>query len=291
MKIQVWDRKNQKEFTEQVYGDVWIRRLYGNSLGYFFTDQVLSKKWFSSIYGSLQSSKWSAKKVPHFIKNFQIPMEEFESGPFFSFNEFFIRKFRPGLRPYPETPGSMGSFAESRMLAFAEEQNSLTIKGIDLSPSVILGKEYSRFQGGPCLLARLCPVDYHRFHFPDSGKKLSEFPQAGKLHSVNPLALEANPKLFLANERHISILQTNNFGTLAYVEVGALCVGKIIQSHSKEHFSRGEEKGYFLFGGSTVIVFGEKGAWLPDPDLLERSKNGMETLVRLGEPIAHNLEA
>lgn len=290
MKIQVWDRKNQKEFTEQVYGDAWIRRLYGNSIGYFFTDQIFSRKWLSQLYGSLQSSSSSAKKVPHFIKNFQIPMDEFENGPFASFNDFFIRKFRHGMRPFPENQNEMGSFAESRMFAFAEEQDSLKIKGIDLSPTSILGKEYSRFQGGPCLLARLCPVDYHRFHYPDSGETVSQFRQTGKLHSVNPLALEANPKLFLQNERHVSILKTKNFGTLAYVEVGALCVGKIIQTHAEKSFQRGEEKGYFLFGGSTVIVFGEKGAWLPDPDLLERSKNGMETLVRLGEPIAKKLE-
>jgi phosphatidylserine decarboxylase len=289
MKIQVWDRKNQIEFTEQVYGDAWIRRLYGNSIGYFFTDQIFSRKWLSQLYGSLQSSSWSAKKVPHFIQNFQIPMQEFENGPFASFNDFFIRKFRPGQRPFPETPSEMGSFAESRMFAFAEEKDSLKIKGIDLSPASILGKEYSAFQGGPCLLARLCPVDYHRFHYPDSGETVAQYRQTGKLHSVNPLALEANPKLFLQNERHVSILKTKNFGTLAYVEVGALCVGKIIQTHAEKSFQRGEEKGYFLFGGSTVIVFGEKGAWLPDKDLLERSKNGMETLVRLGEPVAKKL--
>jgi phosphatidylserine decarboxylase len=288
--MKIWDRQGRKEFTEKVYGDALIRGLYGNRAGYFLTDQVLAKPWFSKLYGTLQSSRWSAQKIPGFAKEFEIKMEEYEAGPFASFNDFFIRKFRSGRRPFPETPELMGSFAESRMYAFSQEQESIPVKGIALSPKEILGKEYARFQGGPCLLARLCPVDYHRFHFPDSGKVLAQFRQAGKLHSVNPLALQANPKLFLENERQVSILHTENFGLLAYVEVGALCVGKIVQSYTGERFQRGQEKGYFLFGGSTVIVFGEKGAWLPDPDLLEKTGKGMETFVRLGEPIAHRME-
>lgn len=288
--MKIWDRKGRKEFEEKVYGGAFIEALYGNSVGYFVADRLLSKAWVSKVYGGLQSSSWSAKKVPGFIRNFDIQMDEYEPGPFASFNDFFIRRFRPGKRPFPETPELMGSFAESRMFAFSQEQESLPVKGISLSPKEILGKEYQRFQGGPCLLARLCPVDYHRFHFPDSGKVLTQFRQEGKLHSVNPLALKANPNLFLENERQVSILHTDHFGLLAYVEVGALCVGKIVQSYSGDRFQRGQEKGYFLFGGSTVIVFGEKGAWLPDPDLLEKTGKGMETFVRLGEPIAHRME-
>ena len=93
--------------------------------------------------------------------------------------------------------------------------------------------------------------------------------------------------ILITNERHVSILQTKNFGRLAYVEVGAICVGKIVQSHPPEKpFQRGEEKGYFLFGGSTVILLGEPGAWSPDSDLLEQTSRGLETLVRLGEKIA-----
>src|SRR5262249_53104509 len=111
----------------------------------------------------------------------------------------------------------------------------------------------------------------------------------GLLHSVNPLALQRKPDLFLANERQVSLLDTENFGLLAFVEVGALCVGKIVQTHSPDQpFQRGEEKGYFLFGASTVIVYGEPGAWTPEADLLEHTKAGREVLVELGQPVARS---
>ena len=155
----------------------------------------------------------------------------------------------------------------------------------------LLGRtpEKERFRNGPCLLARLCPVDYHRFHFPDSGSITHFHVETGKLHSVNPLALQKKPSLFLGNERQISVLQTRHFGLLAYVEVGALMVGKIVQSHPQERvFERGEEKGYFLFGGSTVIVYGEKGAWVPEADILEHTAQRREVLVELGQPVARS---
>ena len=133
------------------------------------------------------------------------------------------------------------------------------------------------------MIARLCPVDYHRFHFPDSGSMVERYTLSGKFHSVNPVALKAQPTIFLENERCVSILKTDNFGYLAYVEVGALCVGKIVQSTNEMvRFERGQEKGYFLFGGSTVIVLGEKGKWLPDSDILENTRKGHETFIKLG---------
>jgi phosphatidylserine decarboxylase len=109
---------------------------------------------------------------------------------------------------------------------------------------------------------------------------------------VNPLALKRHPRLFLGNERQISLLETEHFGLLAYVEIGALCVGRIVQTHREEMpFARGEEKGYFLFGGSTIVVYGEKGAWAPEADLLRHSAEGMETLVELGAPVARTRRA
>jgi phosphatidylserine decarboxylase len=204
---------------------------------------------------------------------------------------FFIRKFKPGLRPFPEDSTVLGAPAEARYLAFSDSSVPLTlpIKGLQLDPLALLGNtpQKEAFRRGPCLLARLCPVDYHRFHFPDSGMITHQHMETGKLHSVNPLALKRHPSLFLTNERHISLLKTENFGLIAYVEVGALCVGKIVQSHSPGlPFKRSDEKGYFLFGGSTVVIYGDQGAWIPESDLLEHSTKGVESLVQLGEPVA-----
>jgi phosphatidylserine decarboxylase len=144
-----------------------------------------------------------------------------------------------------------------------------------------------RFDGGPGFIARLCPVDYHRFHFPDSGKVISETRLTGPLHSVNPVALAARGDLLFRNERVVTVIETENFGAIAYVEVGAICVGKIVQTYGDpSRVERGEEKGYFLFGGSTVIVIGEAGKFTIDSDLLAKSREGTECLIRLGEGIA-----
>ncbi|MGZ3712052.1 MAG: phosphatidylserine decarboxylase, partial [Bdellovibrionota bacterium] len=253
------------------------------------TDLLLSRTWFSRVYGSLQNSPRSAKKVAPFFARFGLRREDWIAKDYSSFNDFFIRQFKPGLRKFPSQPEEMGAPAEARYLAYADSSAALSIpiKGLNLDPMEILKNtpHLERFRGGPVLLARLCPVDYHRFHFPDSGKISHFHEEHGKLHSVNPAALRRDPSLFLRNERHISILETDNFGALAYVEVGALCVGRIVQSHTGP-FSRGQEKGYFLFGGSTVILYGEPGKWTISEDLLRHTADGFETLVELGSPVA-----
>jgi phosphatidylserine decarboxylase len=290
MAIRYWNRAAKREETENVYGNTFVNLLYGNPLGFGFTHAFLSRPFFSKFYGASQSSPRSQKKIAPFIEEFSIPMEQFEPGPFASFNDFFIRKFRTGMRPFEPAPNRMPAFAEARYFAFESvtEKTLAPIKGLTLSPLSLLesipGAE--DFVGGPAFLARLCPVDYHRFHYPDEGHTISQTLLHGRLHSVNPLALQQKPDIFLTNERSVSILETKNFGKLAYVEVGALCVGKIVQSHQEKIFQRGAEKGYFLFGGSTVIVVGEPGRWKPDQDILDRTAAGEECLIRLGEAIA-----
>ncbi len=288
--IQIFNRKTQKNEFERVMGEAPMRKLYGSALGMQLA-RVLSKPWISQIYGKYQASSRSKKAIPQFIETFQIPMQEFENEDFKSFNDFFIRKFKTGQRSYPSIDNQMGAPAEGRYFAFESVTDStpLPIKGVTLNVSSLLGsKEDTKvFHGGPGFIARLCPVDYHRFHFPDSGKILRQERLRGPLHSVNPIALKAKGDILFTNERFLSILETENFGKIAYLEVGALCVGRIVQSHaSTGAFKRGEEKGYFLFGASTVIMVGEPGRWKLDLDLIERTKQGVETLVRLGDKIA-----
>ncbi|MCO5143199.1 MAG: phosphatidylserine decarboxylase [Oligoflexia bacterium] len=291
MKIQIWNRKLQRLEDEQVYGDLFLKLAYSNSISTTLTDRFLSRKWISEAYGKIQNTKVSAKKVPTFIEKFKINMDEFEDGPFRSFNDFFIRKFKDKKRIFPKTLTEMGAFAEARYFGCEEVKGeSFSIKNIRIDPLTLLGnnKFASRFLGGPCLIARLCPTDYHRFHFPDSGKFSDFYTCKGKLHSVNPYALEKKSEIFLENERTISLLDTDNFGLLAYIEVGALCVGKIVQSAPIQNsFKRGQEKGYFLFGGSTVVLLGEPKSWQPSSDILENTKRGIETFVELGSSVAN----
>lgn len=300
MDIQFFNKMTGKMDVEKVYGDKMVEWLYQSNTGKALSE-VLVKPWLSNFYGSLQNTSWSKGKIKPFIKDFNIPIDDFlpeegrdQADPYSSFNQFFIRRFKPGKRQYPQDHHVMGAPAEARYFAYESIQDDelIPVKGKFLnSPLLLANTKWEQiFKDGPCLLARLCPVDYHRYHYPDHGKVLDHYPVHGKLHSVNPLALKEKADIFATNERVVTILETENFGKLAYVEVGAIMVGKIIQSGSLTNFKRGEEKGYFLFGGSTVIVLGEKGKWKPDELMLQNTKKKIETYVHLGAPLAHTIQ-
>ena len=301
--IQIFNRSTQQVEVEKVYGEGGVRFLYKNSIGKairFF----LTGSFFSQRYGWFQDHPLSRRKVAPFIENFNIPIEDYEPGSvealniessYKSFNEFFIRKFKPGKRNFIADKNIMPAFSEARYYGWESisDDQIFPVKGSFLNASALLGSKAKKWQdtfhNGPLLLARLCPVDYHRFHYPDHGRVIEIFDEGNELESVNPLALEEKPEIFLKNQRRVSIIETQNFGKLAYVEVGAICVGKIIQSHHYKNFNRGDEKGYFLFGGSTVIVQGEPGKWKPSEDILEKTSNQQEVLVQLGQEIATKL--
>ena len=140
------------------------------------------------------------------------------------------------------------------------------------------------------LLARVAPVDYHRIHYPDDGRTTYSDRIGGRLWTINWRALQNKPDILFRNERHVQVLDTRNFGLLCFVEIGAMTVGRIVQTHRLDQpFWRGDEKGYFCFGGSAIVVFGEPGAWLPSADILKNTPDGVETFLRLGEPAAGRL--
>lgn len=292
MDIKFYNRYTNKLETEKVYGGKWVNWLYASPAGKVF-GELAAKKLLSKLYGSLQDSPSSKAKVAPFIKNFNINMDEFlpEEGrkisdPYSSFNKFFIRKFKPGKREFVSGE-KFPAPAEARYFGFDNNSDEVTfpVKGAYLrAKDLIASSDFAKFENGPVVVARLCPVDYHRFHFPDDGNITRHYPVAGKLHSVNPIALQSRADIFITNERYVSILETKNFGTVAYIEVGATCVGKIVLSHDhNSSFKRGDEKGYFLFGGSTVIILGEAGKWKLSDDLRDNSKKGIETYLHLGD--------
>jgi phosphatidylserine decarboxylase len=288
--ILLWNRQKAREEIEQVYGDSLLRWAYGTKMGQTLAERVLSKAFLSRAYGAYQSSRLSQHKIEPFIHEFKIPMDEYQNDGYKTFNEFFIRKFKTGVRNFTEVSREFPAFAEARYFAYKKtsKEQVFPVKGTGFSAEELLdnSEKAKAFVGGPLLLARLCPTDYHRFHFPDDGNVLESYSIHGQLHSVNPVALKYKSKIFVTNERQVSILETSHFGKIAYVEVGALCVGKIVQTYKNDAFKRGDEKGYFLFGASTVIVLGEPGAWEPDSDLLDQTSRGRETLIHLGEKVA-----
>ncbi len=294
MEIKFTNRETGLLEVEKVYGEKMVEWLYGSQVGNAIS-AILIRPWLSQLYGWWQDTPFSKKKVNSFIKKFDINMTEYETQSenstdlFESFNQFFIRKFKKGARPFDSRENVFCAPCEARYFGYdsVKESELIPVKGKWLLPEMVVSNEKwnETFKGGPMVLARLCPVDYHRYHYPDDGEVLDYYPVKGDLHSVNPLALKNCPDIFARNERRVTILETKNFGKLAYVEVGAICVGKIVQSNFNESFKRGEEKGYFLFGGSTVIVYGEEGKWTPDQDILENTKNGVETYIKIGKGI------
>ncbi len=291
---------NQLE-VEKVYGDRAVRWLYESGLGKSLS-HLIAKKWLSYLYGISQDTNLSANKVPGFVKNFNIQMDDYRPGSknhflkeysYLSFNEFFIREFEKGKREFVQESSKMPAFSEARYFGYEkiDSQTLYPVKGQYLKAQDLIGDKFGNdFMDGPFMIARLCPVDYHRYHYPDNGKTLEHFFIHGDYHSVNPIALKIKNDILIKNERRVSILETQNFGKIAYIEVGATCVGKIIQSFDEtQSFKRGDEKGYFLFGGSTVIVLGQKGFWKPTDLMLENTRNGIETYYQLGSEIAFKI--
>ena len=296
--IKFFNRVSKQIEVEKVYGSDFLEWAYQGRLGFALTERFFSKKWLSLLMGAYESSSLSKNKIPSFIERYQIPMSEYENTTYSSFNDFFIRRFKPGKRPFAASEKVFCAGAEARYLAFENisAETKVTVKGIEVDLKQLIGDEElgQEFDGGTLIIARLCPVDYHRFHFPFTGKISRAYRVPGDLHSVNPVALGAKPDVFLINERQVSILENSTFGKVAMIEVGALGVGKIIQSayslngHYPVKFDKGQEKGYFLFGGSTVIWVLQRNQLILSEDLKTQSLNGTETWIPLGDALGES---
>jgi phosphatidylserine decarboxylase len=285
--LPVWDRRAGKLSSEFMDDHP---STYETQPRRSYTQWLESEPLYDWLLAAYQNTRRSARQIEPFVRKYKIDMSEFRSVVYRSFAEFFDREFRPGVRAFPAAANEMGAFAEARYFGWeklaAEQQ--FPVKGYSLSAGRILGSvERARpFIGGPVLLARLSPMDYHHVHYPDDGDTLDQARLGRRLWTVNWHALLNQQDILFRNERQMNILQTSNFGRLAFVEVGAMSVGRIVQVHPLDTaFRRGEEKSVFKFGGSAIVVFGEPAAWRPSDDLLAHTTDGVETLVRLGEPI------
>jgi phosphatidylserine decarboxylase len=290
-KIFIYDRE-KKVVKEEVIPERGLTHLlYETRLGRSFTSLFLTRRSLSKRYGRWQNSPRSAKKIKSFIDKCGINVDEIDIPPggFLSFNDFFTRKLKSGSRPLHGDSESLISPADSRLLAYTiTEETVYPVKGVYFSlEELVRDRSITKpYRGGTCLIFRLAPMDYHRFCYLDDGNHGPVQSIGGKLHSVNPLALRRNLRVFQENYREYCILSTKNFGEVIQVEVGALLVGKIHQ-HMRHggSFSRGQEKGYFEFGGSTIIVILRPRIGSIDADIREYSSRGIETLVKFGSPI------
>ena len=249
--------------------------------------RLLTTPAISKMAGSFMNSYLSKFIIEPFIKKNSIDMSDYKIENWKCFNHFFTRNLRPGKRPVDMNPISLISPCDGYLTAYnISPDSSFEIKNTSYSLGELLHNPSlaSEYEGGLCLVFRLTPSDYHRYIYPDTGAKLKNISIPGVFHTVRPIAFEKYP-VFKTNSREYTILGTNNFDDVVFMEVGALLVGKIVNYHQEYTFTRGEEKGMFEFGGSTIIMLIKKDIALIDTEIKSASNRGEEYKVKMGESI------
>ncbi|MEO0054402.1 MAG: hypothetical protein RLZZ50_349 [Verrucomicrobiota bacterium] len=288
--IVFFNRRTGQLEAERIYGEAWLRWIYGNPLGRLSLAAVVRRAWFSAWYGWRMSQRASANRVLPFVVDYGLDAEEFArpATAYRTFNEFFYRTLRPGARPVATGDDVAVLPADGRHLAYqdVDAADGFYIKGKKFTLAALLGSEElgREFAGGAMLISRLCPVDYHRFHFPVAGTPGEARLINGWLYSVSPLALRLNPGYLVENKRMVTLIDSERFGRVAQLEVGATMVGAILQSYVPGRaVAKGDEKGMFAFGGSCVITVFARGRIVFDRDLVEHSAQHREVYARMGE--------
>lgn len=262
-----------------------LKKLYGTFLGRCAL-KILICKFVTDIGGWYMNSGLSKRKISSFIKVNEIDMSEYENRSFQSYNDFFTRKIADGKRPFSSDENVFISPADSKLSYYQIQEDSIfTIKdrSYTLTDLVEDANLANMYQGGLCLIFRLTVDDYHRYSFIDDGKIVQRKYIKGVFHTVNPIANDYYP-IYARNAREYSVIETKNFGTIIQMEVGAMMVGKIV-NHDIVDCKKGQEKGKFEFGGSTVVLLIQKGQVCIDQDIIDNSLHDKETVVKLGEKI------
>ena len=253
--------------------------------------QLLIRPGVSKAMGAFLDTKVSRHLVEPFVTATKLDLSDYPQRPYGSFNDFFTRHVKDGRRVVDTDPGALIAPCDGKLTVY-----SITAEGLfDIKHSVYSLADLLRdaalaheFEGGTCLIFRLTPDDFHRYSFMDDGRILETGTLPGVLHTVRPIAFRRYP-VFSENAREFALLETAHFGKVIQMEVGALFVGRIV-NHPLTSFARGQEKGKFEFGGSTVILLLQKGAAVIDEELLENTRNGFESVVRLGSRIGYRKE-
>jgi phosphatidylserine decarboxylase len=288
--IRFFHRYKKTVETEQVYGGKWLRWTYQTSLGRLSLALVVKRAIVSRYYGWKMSMRASANRILPFIVDYDMNVDEFakKALTFKSFNDFFYRALKPGARPIAPGENVAVLPADGRHLAFQnlDAAAGFYAKGQKFSLKSFLDDQglATEFAGGSLLISRLCPVDYHRFHFPVAG--LPSVPRLinGWLYSVSPIALRLNLAYLWENKRMITIVESPVFGRVAVCEIGATMVGSIFQTFVPGRIAvKGEEKGLFKFGGSCVITIFQAGRIKLDEDLISHGAEGIEVYARMGD--------
>ncbi len=288
--IHFFNRLTGQMETEQVYGERFLRWVYETRLGRLTLAAVVKRGVFSWWYGRQMDSRKSQRRIQPFIDRYGLDPQEFEreASAYPTFNEFFYRRLRPEARPLESGSDTLLLPADGRHLLVPDVSaaTDFWVKGQRFDLVALLGDPQlaRRLQGGAALISRLCPVDYHRFHFPCSG--FTQIPEqvTGYLYSVSPIALRQRATILWENARFRTVVESESFGLVVFLEVGATCVGSIVHTaKAPGRVSAGEEKGYFRFGGSCVITLVGPGRVSWADDLVAYGGRGIEVYARMGQ--------
>ena len=278
--------RNGKLIKQKSGQDRILEVLYGTAAGRLLL-KPLTMPAVSKVAGFFLSTPLSCMLIEPFIKKNGIDMTQYEAVQYKSYNDFFTRKIKAKLRPVDETPSHFISPCDSKLTVLpVSKDRRFTLKHTTYTVASLLKNEKlaKEYDGGYAMIFRLTVDDYHRYCYVCDGTKEDNVFIPGVLHTVNPLANDYFP-IYKENSREYSILHTKEFDDIVMMEVGALLVGKIVNHHRKYRVFRGQEKGYFEFGGSTVVLLVKKNTVKIDADILENSKQGIETVVKYGEKI------
>ena len=273
-------RSKSKPKTNRV-----LEFLYSNFIGRILLYPLVNSALISTLLGKFMDTKASKVLISGFIKKYNINISDYEDTNYDNFNQFFIRKIKKNRRPVGEyglispCDSKLTYYRINKELEFKVKNTTYTLD--TLINDKDLAEEY---YNGDLLIFRLSPEDYHRYYYFDDGETIDSYKIKGKYHTVNPIVYDKY-KVFKENERVVNVLKTVNYKEVLYIEVGALLVGKIVNTNPKSKYTKGLEKGYFKYGGSTIILVFKNGVIKVDKDIISNSKNGYETIVNYGEKI------
>ncbi|MBS0585283.1 MAG: phosphatidylserine decarboxylase [Verrucomicrobia bacterium] len=285
--LEIVDRKTKERVEEKIYGEKLLLFTYGKLGGFL---RYMARFSFSSyLVGLWMKMPFTKRKVAPFVAKYKIDPSEWEKENFNSFNDFFIRKLKKGVRPIADSP--VVAPADGRYVAYASFAGAkeILVKGETFLLHELLQDDdlTEKYKEATLVIARLAPPDYHRFHAPVSGRIKSIKNIPGPLFSVNPKALRGRLKRLVHNKRVLMTIETEDFGDVLFIPIGATCVGTIHWSVEKDNFiNKGDELGYFSFGGSMIILLFEKGRVEISSDVLGNSREVLETYIRFGESLS-----
>lgn len=275
-----------REVIEKPQATKTLKFLYYNRFGGLVL-RLLTRRWVSKLVGKYLDGRLSKRHIKKYIKKYGIDMSDYIDEEYRNFNAFFTRRIKPELRPFDYDDDAFVSPCDAKLSVYRITDNSeFEIKGFKYTVESLLGnaEAANKYADGLCLVFRLTVSDYHRYFFFDGGTAEGNGFIKGRLHTVQPTALERR-RVFTENCREYTLLKTDHFGDVMQVEVGAMMVGRIVNDVKSGRFERGDEKGRFEFGGSTVVLLVEKDRVVLDEEFFRNTSNDCETAVKCGERI------